>query len=139
MRGQSLYATDDARIEARSDALESRLAELRDSQAELLANIYERAESIIATLETTLALTGREIPRLIEKSQAARVGMAGPLLGFDARPSREAFEFDRGFETAVVRLERYLTRWEDLKDILRRVPLAAPTTSRHRSASARIR
>ena len=134
----SLTATTDARnralearerVEARSDALGTRLSELRDSQAELLARIYERAESNIATLETTLELTGLDIPELIEKSQAARIGMGGPLFGFDARPPREALEFGRGFETSVARLERNLGRWEDLKDVLRRVPLTAPTDS----------
>ena len=132
----SLDATDDERnralearerIEARSDALEARLSELADSQAELLARINERAESNIATLETTLALTGLEIPSLIEKSRAARIGMGGPLFGFDGRPPKGAIDFGRGFESSVTRLERHLARWEDLKDILRRVPLAAPT------------
>ena len=128
----SLTATDDARnraLEARSDALGTRLSELRNSQAQLLARIYERAMSNIATLETTLVLTGLEIPRLIEKSQAARIGMGGPLFGFDARPPKDDLDLGRGFETSVARLERHLGRWEDLKDVLRRIPLTAPTDS----------
>ena len=134
----SLTATDDERnravearerMEARSDALGTRLSELRESQADLLARIYERAASNIATLETTLQLTGLEIPRLIERSQAARIGMGGPLFGFDARPPRDTLDLGRGFEASVARLERHLGRWEDLKDVLRRVPLTAPADS----------
>ncbi len=136
-RNRALAARE--RVEARSDALGARLAELRDSQAELLARIYDRAESNIATLETTLALTGLEIPKLIEKTQAARIGMGGPLLGFDARPPKEALEFGPGFETTVVRLERHLQRWEDLKAVLRRVPLTAPTDSYYISSGFGMR
>ncbi len=126
-RNRALEARE--RVEARSDALGARLAELRDSQAELLASIFERATSNIATLETTLELTGLDVAQLVEKSQAARVGMGGPLFGFDARPPSEVLEFRRGFEASVARLERNLGRWEDLKDVLRRVPLTAPTDS----------
>ena len=118
-----------ARIEDRSDLLETRLSELRDSQVELLARIYERAESNIAALETTLALTGLDVQGLIQESQTDRVGMGGPLAGFDARSPTVAPEFGQGYETAVARLEGHLERWEDLKYVLRRVPLAAPTDS----------
>ena len=117
------------RIEDRSDALESRLSELQDSQVELLARIYERARTNISELETTLAMTGLDVQALVQEFQAGRIGMGGPLAGFDTRSPTVAPEFGQGYETVVARLERNLERWEDLKNVLRRMPLSAPTDS----------
>ncbi|MEW6353712.1 MAG: M23 family metallopeptidase [Pseudomonadota bacterium] len=110
-----------------SDAFD-RVAELQTSHEELVALVDQHAENGVRDLEQAVAMTGLSLNKLLRAAgKEAAPGVGGPLLG-DADENRAPFEgFDESLEHDIARVDQQLRRWADLKSVVGRLPLTAPT------------
>ena len=106
----------------RAGELEARLAALKDMQRGLIARIQAHTNSSVGALESMLSQTGLDIDALVAFDDGGR---GGPLLDIDKLATAGAPD-DSRFAATVVRLEHSLARWQDLRYVADRLPLAEP-------------
>jgi murein DD-endopeptidase MepM/ murein hydrolase activator NlpD len=142
---QQLATLDTARDEAvRSrdflvqlvDKLEYRLADLKDSQGDLVLRLQERAAQSAAEVERILAMTGLPVNDVLAAGGDGAPGIGGPpasvyALGADGAIGPETAErLD-----AVSAVELQLDRWSALESVLSVLPLVAPSDSYYVSSN----
>lgn len=107
-----------------------RVAELQTSHEELIALVDQHAENGVRTLEQTVAATGLSLNKLLRaagKQAPSTPGVGGAFIS-PADDNRAPFQgFDSGLERDIARVDQQLRRWADLKSVVSRLPLAAPT------------
>jgi murein DD-endopeptidase MepM/ murein hydrolase activator NlpD len=105
-------------LQKRVDRLEQRIVFLRRSQKQALTQVSERTALDIKRIEQIVAKVGLNSTDLLKKLKPSVYAMGGPFI-------------PAGKESAVlededVLLERHLSHWSDLRDLLTRLPLVAP-------------
>lgn len=119
-------AADRDRLNRRVMDLEGRLANLKDDQTELLNRIVEATVDDIERTHHIIAATGVEAEDLIPSPNTAQ---GGPFVPF-RKP-----EPDESFEAVVTALHSQLDHWDQLRGIVRSLPLAAPLDEYYVSSS----
>lgn len=117
--------------------LEERLANLRESQKDVLEQISQHTNSGIKTLEAVVAMTGLKLKPLLDHADAISGGTGGPLLSL--RRSTEASSngsLDSGeTERTLSELQQRLARWSAMHQILAHLPIVAPVNHYRVSSS----
>ena len=118
----------DTRLALRT-GIDSLLAELSNQQAAeevVLQRAAERSANSIEDIETIIAMTGLKVEKLLARAQIEGLGQGGPFIA----ASGELLSQDELGGT-MLSLEKNMTRWEFLKDVLRAMPIALPVDYYH--------
>ncbi len=104
---------------ARADELQERLIALQIGQQEVLKRLSARTAGSIGELKDLIAMTGLNADRLLAGITASS-GLGGPFVEFDlggdeARP-----------DSQLAALSSHIDQWDELQQVLRRLPLSAP-------------
>ena len=110
-----------ARLAKQVVKLQGKLVDLRNSEVEILARLAERARENNGEMTAILAKTGLRMSALMGKSKLGASGQGGPFIA--TSPAREPALV---IAAALTELDARLTRWEDLKHLMRIMPLASP-------------
>ncbi len=129
-----------AKLRARFNRLEARLANLRDTQSSLIAQIEGGATGRISEIESVIQLTGLSVELLVGRAQgniAEGIGGALAVLAgvpkgpweLGATPATHpdlAMTLEHHLDRSIVRLGARLARWSALNAVMERLPIAAP-------------
>lgn len=122
-----------ARMAGTVGDLRQQLASLQETQADVVANLAERARDNIEDMEKTVAMTGLKVEELLQNIDQ-QSGEGGPFI--PAPPTAAAAgEGDQKLLASVATLGDQVDRWEKLRLILRTLPLTAPIDSYYISAT----
>ncbi len=129
-------------LRSQVNRLEARLANLRDAQSSLIAQIEGGAEGRINEIEDVIQRTGLSVDRLVGRvrtAAAAGTGIGGPLALVPGVPKGPwergatppthpdlALTLEGGMDRSIARMGARLTRWSALNAVMERLPLAAP-------------
>ncbi|MGE0253665.1 MAG: peptidoglycan DD-metalloendopeptidase family protein [Alphaproteobacteria bacterium] len=127
---------DRDRLGAQVAALSERLVAFADSQRGIVERLDERTTASLAVVSQTLAGTGVDVDRLLERlgvdgSVRNDAGVGGPFLPLPAErvmPPTMAVPGD-ALGNKLAKLDARLTYWEGVQAILARLPLAPPLDS----------
>ena len=124
---QAISDRDDARAEGRRlqgtvDDLERKLADLHESEKDIVARLTETTTGNIETIEKVLARTGLDVEKLLPRADIEeQKGQGGPLIA--ATPDNQpALRLKAKLKT----LDSKLARWDDLQELMHRLPLQPP-------------
>jgi len=129
--------TDRDQLGGQVAALSERLIAFADSQRGIVERLDERTTASLAVVSQTLAGTGVDVNRLLERlgidgSVRNDAGVGGPFLPLPADWTAPAPGDALGSKLA--KLDARLTYWEGVQAILARLPLAPPLNSYHVSS-----
>ena len=103
---------------ARSEALQQRLASLQHGQQEVLERLSARTAGSIGEIKGLIAKTGLDPDRLL--GETIMTGLGGPFVEFDD---------EMRSDTQIAALNNHIDQWDELQQLLRRLPLASPLDS----------
>ena len=103
----------------RADQLQERLTVLQIGQQEVLKRLSARTAGSIGEVRDLIAMTGLDADRLLART-AVGSGIGGPFVEFDL--DREEPPVD----TQIAALNSHIDQWDELQQVLRRLPLSAP-------------
>ncbi len=106
--------------------LETELSILRVSQEDVIERLAENTVQNIGEIEKTIAMTGLEVDELVMRLDGAAEGQGGPFVAFEPGMMDE-FPIDE----SVALLDRHIARWEQLRAVLRLLPISAPMDDAH--------
>jgi murein DD-endopeptidase MepM/ murein hydrolase activator NlpD len=121
-----------ARMAGTVGDLRQQLASLQETQADVVADLAERARDNIEDMEKTVAMTGLKVEELLH-SVDQQSGEGGPFIPAPAA-AEAAGDGDQKLLASVASLGDQVDRWEKLRLILRTLPLTAPIDSYYVSA-----
>ena len=107
-------------LKSRVKGLEQRLALLKESQETLLVRVTEKTVRDIDRVERLIAKTGLDAEDLLKRANADSYGQGGPFVPFGVDGEAGAFAI------GLAVFDRRLARWDDLRKLLRTLPLVAP-------------
>ena len=110
------------RMDAMIERLETRLVALQESEQEAVQRVAERTGSSISNVEKVIKMTGLRIEDLLaSNAKAAASGQGGPFVAAspDGLPADD-------IKADLANLGSQLERWDALRDIMERMPLATP-------------
>ncbi len=113
------------RLNNRVDTLETNLADLRSAQGDFLDHLIKRTAVSIGEAERVIAMTGLSADRMIARVSSRRrrsAGQGGPFIELSA----DQIATTDPLEKKVIALDGKMARWQSLREVLRRLPLAAP-------------
>jgi len=123
----ALHSTDEMRqaaeserdrLRGRASDLEIRLSVLKKDQTELLNRIVSATLDDIEHTYEVIAATGLKAEELLGSDGA---GTGGPFVPLPKMPPRSA-----SFDTIVAALHSHIDRWDQLRRVMRGLPLASP-------------
>ena len=115
------YRTRTKELESKVASLKERLSKIRKTQSGLFDHYASKAEASLDAIERTVAMTGLDVDRLVEKARPSGSGRGGPfvpaggIMDAVAKPART--------------LERRMERLRLLQEVLSRLPLTPPLDS----------
>ena len=118
------------------DELEYRLADLKDSQGDLVLRLQERAAESAGEVERILAMTGLPVDDVLAAGDDGSPGVGGPpasVYAFGANGAVGPATVE--FLDAVTAVELQLDRWSALESVLSVLPLMAPSDSYYVSSN----
>ncbi|MFO0995213.1 MAG: M23 family metallopeptidase [Alphaproteobacteria bacterium] len=110
----------DSALVTRIKSLERRVASLQASEADLIKKLTESTAANIGEAERAIRSAGLDADRLIDSAKG-RGGLGGPFVAFRPEMLRRVSE-----DTGRVQLDYSLGRWNELRTLLRALPLTAP-------------
>jgi len=121
-RNQALY--DGTRMSRRIKNLESRLADLQNTEEEAIKRLTASTANYIETMEKVVSVAGLDLKRLLKGYELPESGQGGPFIaaGLEDLPGKEMKE-------RLANLDVHLTRWEALQDVMQKIPLSPPLNS----------
>lgn len=111
-------ARDHRRLQSKADDLQDRLASLQVGQQEVLDRLSARTAGSIDEIKGLIAKTGLDPNRLLA-DVTATTGVGGPFVEFDERDSKRS-------DMQLAALNSHIDQWDELQQVMRRLPLAAP-------------
>ena len=110
------------RLQGTVDDLERKLADLHESEKDVVARLTETTTANIETIEKVLARTGLDVGKLLARADIKeQKGQGGPLIA--ATPDNQpALRLNAKLKT----LDSKLARWDDLQELMLRLPLQPP-------------
>lgn len=111
-------ARDQRRLQSKADDLQDRLASLQVGQQEVLERLSARTAGSIDEIKGLIAKTGLDPNRLLA-DVTATTGVGGPFVEFDERDSKRS-------DMQIAALNSHIDQWDELQQVMRRLPLAAP-------------
>jgi murein DD-endopeptidase MepM/ murein hydrolase activator NlpD len=109
------------KLKSRIKSLETRLADVRKSQRNLVSRITQTTIGDIERLNKLIAETGLKPKKLIAGSWKENSGRGGPFIPL-GRTDRKPSELD----DALATLYGHIDRWDGLQQVIRRLPLSSP-------------
>jgi len=106
--------------------LETELSILRVSQEDVIERLAENTVHNIGEIEKTIAMTGLEVDELVMRLDGVAEGQGGPFVAFEPGMADEL-----PIDQSVALLDRQIARWEQLRAVLRLLPLSAPMDGGH--------
>ncbi len=106
-------------LRERVSGLERRLAQVKSSQANLLGRVTAKAVKDLKTAERVISRAGLNIRKLLRRVDSTAYAQGGPFIA--AVPGASA-----GFADGVAIFDRHMERLDDVRDVMRRLPLARP-------------
>lgn len=110
-----------SRVETAIQDLEGQIAALQSSRREVLRRIHEETASHVSALERVIDRAGLDVDRLLASSRATASGQGGPFIEAGA-----ALRAPLAPGAELASLNAQLSRWEALRELIRRLPLAPP-------------
>lgn len=104
---------------ARADELQEHLLALQLGQQEVLKRLSARTAGSIGELKDLIAMTGLNADHLLA-GITANSGLGGPFVAFDL--DRDEPRVD----SQLAALSNHIDQWDELQQVLRRLPLSAP-------------
>lgn len=109
------------------DELQLRLANLKESQIDLVGRLKDRADASVTLAENVIRQTGLDIDRLLGNApNVGGVAMGGPYIPLAYNGQTLGDSRDPFFQT-VIAVEQQMERWGAMEQLLAALPLAAPT------------
>ncbi len=110
------------RLQGMVDDLEGKLADLHESEKDIVARLTKTTTENIESIENVLARTGLNVERLLARADIEEPnGQGGPVI--PATPDNEpALRLKADLET----LDSKLARWDDLQELAYQLPLQPP-------------
>lgn len=112
----------------------NQVAQIKDAQITLMAQIQERTKGNADRLEQAIKLTGLKLNTLGGKTNT---GVGGPFVaaGAPTAQTRNPFtDMHDMFENSVAELEIQMNRWASLEDVFEHLPVVAPLNTGHLSS-----
>jgi murein DD-endopeptidase MepM/ murein hydrolase activator NlpD len=109
------------RLKLRIKGLETRLADVRKSQRNLVSRITRSTAGDIERLNRLIAQTRLKPEKLMTGLRGGKSGRGGPFIplsGKDRKPSE--------LDEALATLYGHINRWDGLQQVIRRLPLSSP-------------
>ncbi len=120
-RNKALY--EGTQMRRRIKELESWLASLQETEEQAVHRLTNNTSNYIDTMERVISLTGLNVKRLLKTDQP-RQGRGGPFIA--ARPENLPA---KQLKDSLDNLGARLGRWNDLEDVMQRIPLSPPLNS----------
>ena len=115
MQERARALRDRGKMQARSEELQQRLALIQHGQQEVLERLSARTAGSIGEIKGMIAKTGLDPERLL--SDVTATGLGGPFVEID--------DEKRG-DSQIAALNNHIDQWDELQQLLRRLPLSAP-------------
>jgi murein DD-endopeptidase MepM/ murein hydrolase activator NlpD len=115
---QARMARDQRRLQTRTDDLQQRLSNLQVGQQEVLERLSARTAGSIDEIKGLIAKTGLDPNRLLADVTGGS-GVGGPFVEFDERNNKRS-------DMQLAALNNHIDQWDELQQVVRRLPLAAP-------------
>ena len=112
------------RLQGIVDDLEGQLADLHESEKDIVARLTETTVANIASVENVLTRTGLDVDKLLARADIKEPepkGQGGPVIAA-APDSGPALLLKAKLET----LDSKLARWDDLQELMYQLPLQPP-------------
>ncbi len=106
-------------LKERVAGLEQRLAQVKSSQDNLLGRVTAKAVKDLKTAERIISRAGLNITRLLRRVDSDAYAQGGPFIAAGRGVSV-------GFADGVAIFDRHMERLDDVRDVMRRLPLARP-------------
>jgi murein DD-endopeptidase MepM/ murein hydrolase activator NlpD len=119
----------------RVEVLHGKLADLRDTQTELLGRLAETSQTESERLTKILASTGVNVERLLAAQGGASAAQGGPFEAAERSANGNKTTPDETLELALAEAGGHLDRLEGLRKTIRSVPLIAPLDAYYVSSS----
>lgn len=103
----------------RADELQERLVALQLGQQEVLKRLSARTAGSISEVKELIAMTGLDADRLLADIAVAS-GVGGPFIEADLDSEQPPVD------TQLAALHSHIDQWDELQQVLRRLPLSAP-------------
>ncbi|MCB2106190.1 MAG: peptidoglycan DD-metalloendopeptidase family protein [Rhodobacteraceae bacterium] len=108
-------------LNGKVDELEGQIREMESNQLLLYHRFTEVAESKIASIESSLSVTGLDVDLLVRQQQRRSRGQGGPFVPVNASTMNSG-----PLEESLNRLNGQMDRLSDLQVLLQQIPLDAP-------------
>lgn len=112
------------RLMVRSEELQQRLASLQNGQQEVLERLSARTAGSIGEIKSLIAKTGLDPERLL--SDGTAMGLGGPFV---------EFRDEKRSDLQIAALNNHIDQWDELQQLLRRLPFSAPVDNYVRMSS----
>lgn len=112
-------ARDQRRLQSRADDLQQRLSKLQVGQQEVLERLSARTAGSIDEIKGLIAKTGLD-PNQLLADVTGGSGVGGPFVEFDERSNNKRSDMQ------LAALNNHIDQWDELQQVMRRLPLAAP-------------
>ncbi|MDO9371669.1 MAG: M23 family metallopeptidase [Gammaproteobacteria bacterium] len=112
----------------------NQVAEIKDAQFTLMAQLQERTKGNADRLEQAIKLTGLNLNTLGGKTNT---GVGGPFVAAGtpvAKTGNPFTDMNDMFEDSVVKLETQMNRWASLEGLFEHLPVVAPLNTGHLSS-----
>ncbi len=105
---------------ARLDVIEENFGRLTQDHGSVIARLDESTSESLGTIERTIAMTGLDVDRLLQRVGTGSNGQGGPFIAFtEEQPGTE-------LANRLARLESQIDRMDGLQRVLATLPLASP-------------
>ena len=104
----------------RLDVIEENFGRLTQDHGSVIARLDESASESLGAIERTIAMTGLDVDRLLQRVGTGSNGQGGPFIAFtEEQPGTE-------LANRLARLESQIDRMDGLQRVLATLPLASP-------------
>ena len=121
-RNQSIYKA--TRMQSQIKNLESRLADLQESEVQAIQRLTDGTTVSIENMEKIVAMSGIKISRLLKNQDLRPKGQGGPFIAL--KPEHEP---TKQMKAKLANLDVKMGRMEALREFMQKMPLAPPLIS----------
>lgn len=121
-RNQSIYKA--TRMQSQIKNLESRLADLQQSEVQAIQRLTDGTTVSIENMEKIVAMSGIKISRLLKNQDLRPKGQGGPFIAL--KPEHEP---TKEMKAKLANLDVKMGRMEALREVMHKMPLAPPLIS----------